>query len=140
VKCFEAGAVLAPQGPLVKAELPRGISPGLMRLKISLTIIPYPEMTCLNMSSTTKVDAMNIELEERVRHLAYDIWELEGRPDGRAHEHWERALRQFDCAAEIPIAPAEAKAASKKPVSRSVSKTPAPPKRKSARSPQVTFN
>jgi hypothetical protein len=92
------------------------------------------------MSSTARGDAMNIELEERVRHLAYAIWELEGHPDGRAHEHWEQALRQLDCAADIAAAPAQAKAASKKPVSRSVSKMPAQPKRKSMRVPQVIFN
>jgi hypothetical protein len=97
-------------------------------------------MACLNMSSTARGNAMNIELEERVRHLAYEIWELEGRPEGRAHEHWERALREVDSVAAISAAPAKAKAASKKPASGSASKTPAHPKRKTARASQVTFN
>ncbi|MCA0434321.1 MAG: DUF2934 domain-containing protein [Proteobacteria bacterium] len=30
-------------------------------------------------------------LEERKRELAYQFWEEEGRPDGRAEAHWERA-------------------------------------------------
>jgi hypothetical protein len=85
-----------------------------------------------------KGDAMNIELEERVRRLAYQIWELEGRPDGCAPEHWERALRELDGAVSIPAAPAKAKAASKAS-SRPAAKTPAQPKRKTTR-PQVTFN
>lgn len=32
--------------------------------------------------------------EEVIRKLAHDIWEAEGRPDGRASEHWERAAKQ----------------------------------------------
>jgi hypothetical protein len=29
--------------------------------------------------------------EERLRHRAYRIWEQEGRPEGRANDHWEMA-------------------------------------------------
>lgn len=29
--------------------------------------------------------------EERIRERAHRIWEEEGRPEGRAHEHWLRA-------------------------------------------------
>jgi hypothetical protein len=32
--------------------------------------------------------------EEIIRKLAHDIWEAEGRPEGRASEHWERAAKQ----------------------------------------------
>ncbi|MBV8399472.1 MAG: DUF2934 domain-containing protein [Acetobacteraceae bacterium] len=31
------------------------------------------------------------DIEQRIRERAYQIWEEEGRPDGRALEHWERA-------------------------------------------------
>lgn len=31
--------------------------------------------------------------EERVRQLAYSIWEAEGRPEGQQQQHWDRALR-----------------------------------------------
>ena len=30
-------------------------------------------------------------LEDRVRQRAYQIWEEEGRPEGREAEHWRRA-------------------------------------------------
>lgn len=30
-------------------------------------------------------------LEERIRARAYQMWEDEGRPDGRADSHWEKA-------------------------------------------------
>ncbi|WP_447553817.1 DUF2934 domain-containing protein [Vreelandella sp. EE22] len=30
---------------------------------------------------------------ERVRQLAYSIWEAEGRPEGQQQQHWERALK-----------------------------------------------
>jgi hypothetical protein len=32
--------------------------------------------------------------EERVRERAYGLWEAEGRPDGRGHDHWREAERQ----------------------------------------------
>lgn len=32
---------------------------------------------------------------ERVRRRAYDHWEKEGRPEGRASEHWLRAEREL---------------------------------------------
>jgi Protein of unknown function (DUF2934) len=31
------------------------------------------------------------DIEQRIRQRAYRIWEEEGRPEGRAAEHWERA-------------------------------------------------
>ncbi len=41
--------------------------------------------------------------EERIRQRAHEIWEMEGRPDGRDQEHWERAHREIDAkSSEIP--------------------------------------
>lgn len=34
---------------------------------------------------------MNLD-EQRVRELAYQIWESEGCPEGQAQRHWEMAL------------------------------------------------
>jgi hypothetical protein len=31
--------------------------------------------------------------EQRVRELAYQIWETEGRPEGQATRHWELACK-----------------------------------------------
>ena len=33
---------------------------------------------------------------EAVRRLAYEIWEREGRPSGREHEHWAEANRLYE--------------------------------------------
>ncbi|PNR00442.1 hypothetical protein C1S70_03320 (plasmid) [Azospirillum argentinense] len=33
--------------------------------------------------------------EHRIRHRAYEIWEQDGRPEGRRAEHWERACREL---------------------------------------------
>lgn len=30
--------------------------------------------------------------EETIRQLAHQIWEAEGKPEGRAHSHWEKAI------------------------------------------------
>lgn len=35
------------------------------------------------------------EDEERVRRRAYEIWEREGRPEGRHEEHWRRAVTEI---------------------------------------------
>ena len=42
--------------------------------------------------------------EERIRTIAYSIWEEESRPDGRAEEHWLRALELVSV--EVESAPA----------------------------------
>lgn len=34
--------------------------------------------------------------ETRVRERAHQLWEQEGRPDGRHSDHWERAAREID--------------------------------------------
>jgi hypothetical protein len=31
------------------------------------------------------------DTERRIRERAYQIWEEEGRPEGKAEEHWEKA-------------------------------------------------
>ncbi|HEX5080164.1 MAG TPA: DUF2934 domain-containing protein [Geminicoccaceae bacterium] len=46
----------------------------------------------------------DIEIENQTRHRAYAIWEAEGRPEGRALEHW--------LAAEATSRPAAPKARS----------------------------
>lgn len=32
--------------------------------------------------------------EQKVRDRAYFLWEREGRPEGRAHDHWTRAVME----------------------------------------------
>ena len=34
--------------------------------------------------------------DTRIRDRAYELWESEGRPDGRHDEHWHRARRELD--------------------------------------------
>jgi hypothetical protein len=36
-----------------------------------------------------------VEIENQIRHRAYAIWEAEGRPHGRALEHWLAAEAKF---------------------------------------------
>ena len=35
------------------------------------------------------------DIDSRTRSLAYSIWEREGRPEGRAVEHWLRAVAEI---------------------------------------------
>ena len=30
-------------------------------------------------------------MHERIRRRAYELWESEGRPEGREHAHWHQA-------------------------------------------------
>lgn len=42
------------------------------------------------MTSHPQINALDKE-EDRIRVVAYSLWEEEGCPEGRAHEHWIRA-------------------------------------------------
>lgn len=44
-------------------------------------------------TNITHINAANID-ENRVRELAYQIWESEGRPSGEASRHWEMACER----------------------------------------------
>jgi Protein of unknown function (DUF2934) len=37
----------------------------------------------------------NGNTEQSVQEAAYFMWEREGRPEGRARDHWERASKRF---------------------------------------------
>lgn len=39
------------------------------------------------------------DIERRVRERAYEIWESEGRPEGRSEDHWKQARAEFSEAA-----------------------------------------
>lgn len=48
---------------------------------------------------STHADAHRPEPDDdRIRLRAYEIWEEEGRPDGRADEHWRMAKWQLESA------------------------------------------
>ena len=51
--------------------------------------------------SDTKQD----EREHRIRVRAFEIWESQGRPVGRADEHWQAALIEIDAEPETAEAP-----------------------------------
>jgi hypothetical protein len=56
-------------------------------------------------------DERNGEREARVRELAYQRWEAEGRPAGRHEDHWHDAARDVDAEQDAPIAAPSAQAA-----------------------------
>ncbi|MDS4073387.1 MAG: DUF2934 domain-containing protein, partial [Defluviicoccus sp.] len=53
--------------------------------------------------------------QSQIEKRAHEIWEREGRPDGRAEEHWQRAVAELDdeAAAAAEKAAAEKAAAEK---------------------------
>lgn len=56
---------------------------------------------------------MDQDFEHRVRERAYQIWEEEGRPQGRDAHHWQQAAAEFADARRdnAPADPREARAA-----------------------------
>lgn len=74
--------------------------------------------------------------EDRIRHRAHEIWESEGRPDGRDTEHWQQAALEMEDEergkqeqAETTGAGPEADLRPVKSRARSSAKTPRAPKR-----------
>lgn len=43
---------------------------------------------------------MTPDREEKIRQRAYELWEAEGRPDGKQQEHWDRAVREINAEEE----------------------------------------
>ncbi len=43
---------------------------------------------------------MRIDLQERIRHRAYEIWESEGRPEHQNLRHWLQASKELGNSAE----------------------------------------
>jgi hypothetical protein len=43
----------------------------------------------------------NADLHERIKRHAYLLWEQEGRPEGRAEEHWRQAAAELRAETEL---------------------------------------
>jgi len=54
--------------------------------------------------------------EQKIRDRAYALWEAEGRPHGREHQHWLTAEREIGSDKPGDDAAGKAKAARKPPV------------------------
>ncbi|HEY8381034.1 MAG TPA: DUF2934 domain-containing protein [Microvirga sp.] len=46
---------------------------------------------------------MTIDLEQKIRERAYQIWEQNGRLDGHADEHWHAAKLELTAGGDAPI-------------------------------------
>ena len=64
---------------------------------------------------------MDWKLEARIRERAYQIWEREGRPEGRDFDHWTRAVAEVSAeeGGDKGAAPAKPAAPKKKAVNGS---------------------
>jgi hypothetical protein len=70
---------------------------------------------------------MTDDFEKLVRERAYQLWEQEGRCDGRAEEHWHAAHRELASRSEAPpAAPANEPAAPASGAKRPRRRTAAP--------------
>src|SRR5689334_12089519 len=64
--------------------------------------------------------------DQRIRDRAYQIWEREGRPEGRHDEHWRRAAEEIEAEAR-PKAATAAKPAAQQPAAPTPPAEPAKP-------------
>ena len=71
--------------------------------------------------------------KQQVQLRSYQIWEQEGRPHGRDHEHWFRAEREL-AVAERPAKSAAARSAARATKKGAPAKKAAPKARKTSRS------
>lgn len=60
--------------------------------------------------------------EQRIRELAYQIWESEGKPEGQTDRHWEMACKLLESEQQGDLQPAPAKA--RKPRRKTVAEAP----------------
>ena len=51
---------------------------------------------------TVHPEISHLAKEERIRLIAYAIWEEEGRPEGCSEAHWHRACELVETEAAIP--------------------------------------
>jgi hypothetical protein len=49
----------------------------------------------------------NLNAEQAIRETAYFFWEHEGRPDGRAWDHWLRAVERMGDRRDAELEPME---------------------------------
>ncbi len=47
--------------------------------------------------------------ERRIQLRAYLMWEMEGRPDGRADEYWHRARERIEAEAQSAYPPTQSR-------------------------------
>jgi Protein of unknown function (DUF2934) len=46
-------------------------------------------------SKTAAAGRLQEDVRERIRRRAYELWESEGRPEGREHTHWLQAEQEI---------------------------------------------
>lgn len=56
---------------------------------------------------------MQTNMDEQIRTRAYELWEADGRPEGRADDYWHRAIFEI-VKAESKKAPKRSKTAAPK--------------------------
>ncbi|HLN25429.1 MAG TPA: DUF2934 domain-containing protein [Patescibacteria group bacterium] len=84
---------------------------------------------------------MSVGIEEKIRQRAFEIWEAEGRPEGREQDHWLQAqteISRLPVIAPAPLVdPAAIAPTVKKPAATAAAKPKAPAKPKAAAKPKA---
>jgi hypothetical protein len=69
---------------------------------------------------------------EKIQVRAYELWEQEGRPDGKADEHWHRAATELSNVSPVAGKKPRKKVAAAAVTAAPVTKAAAPAKKKAA--------
>lgn len=72
---------------------------------------------------------MHDDKEDRIRRRAHEIWEAEGRPEGRHEAHWEQARAEIE-ASDRPERPMRAEEPAAQPAGENAPADSAPKARR----------
>ena len=61
------------------------------------------------MADTQDMPMYDAERERLIRQLAYQLWESEGRPEGREEEYWRRALERMEAETQSSYPPTQSR-------------------------------
>jgi hypothetical protein len=67
-------------------------SPPESHFLLSREPLDQPDWQSVDASRERRMSLANRDSEHDLRQRAYELWEREGRPDGRAEQHWHRAM------------------------------------------------
>ena len=111
------GAGAVPTGPLKKgADPPANACRATVTIPVSASAggsLRLPGQGTSQVTSGGNAMAKGKPEDDRIQEAAYHIWNREGRPEGKAEEHWFRAIEELQRATETGM-PARAKPARKK--------------------------
>lgn len=61
-------------------------------------------------TSARPTDSENPDAEQHIRERAYELWELEGKPEGTGEKYWHRAKELIEAQMQSSYPPTQSRA------------------------------